>query len=173
MLHLITLRHTRLGTTPLDEESARRRDFCLPDNTQHSQETSIHAPRQDSNSQSQQARDRRPRGHWDRHIGRCRVINTERISISFVVTAGETRSNLHNEVCLFPYTIQSWYIKFLISAGGVFSAVYIEFMKLGRCEFLFVSPSFTIGRSTHLTCPSNWGLQSVARLAHCLASVPL
>ena len=33
----ITLRHSTLGRTPLDEWSARRRD--LPDNTQHSQET--------------------------------------------------------------------------------------------------------------------------------------
>jgi hypothetical protein len=38
----ITLRHTTLGGTPLDEWSARQR--LLPDNTQHSQETDIHAP---------------------------------------------------------------------------------------------------------------------------------
>ena len=46
----ITLRHTTLGRTPLDEWSARRRDLYLtkhnthntplPDNTQHSQQTS-------------------------------------------------------------------------------------------------------------------------------------
>jgi hypothetical protein len=39
----ITLRHTTLGRTPLDEWPARRRDLSLPDNTQHSQETDIHA----------------------------------------------------------------------------------------------------------------------------------
>jgi len=38
----ITLRHTTPGRTPLDEWSVRRR--LLPDNTQHSQETDIHAP---------------------------------------------------------------------------------------------------------------------------------
>jgi len=38
----ITFRHTTLGRTPLDEWSARRRP--VTDNTQHSQETDIHAP---------------------------------------------------------------------------------------------------------------------------------
>ena len=37
----ITLRHTTLGRTPLDEWSARRRDLYLY-NTQHSQQTDIH-----------------------------------------------------------------------------------------------------------------------------------
>jgi hypothetical protein len=35
------LRHIKLGRTPLDEWSARRRDLCLT--THHSQETDIHA----------------------------------------------------------------------------------------------------------------------------------
>ena len=39
----ITLRHTTLGRIPLDEWSARRRDLYLY-NTQHSQQTNIHAP---------------------------------------------------------------------------------------------------------------------------------
>jgi hypothetical protein len=38
-----TQRRTTVGRTPLDEWSARRRDL-LPDNTQHSQQTNIHAP---------------------------------------------------------------------------------------------------------------------------------
>ena len=42
----ITLRHTTLGRTPLDEWSARRKDTCMP--------------RRDSNPQSQQANGRRP-----------------------------------------------------------------------------------------------------------------
>jgi len=37
---MITLRHTPLGRNPLDEWSAQSR----PDNTQHLQETNIHAP---------------------------------------------------------------------------------------------------------------------------------
>ena len=121
-------------------------------------------PRQDSNSESQQGRGRRPRGHWDRHIGRCHGITTEWVSVSIVLAADKTCIHLHNEVFLSPYTIQSWYLKFLISAGSVFSSVYIICMKLGRCAFLFVSPSFTIGRSAHLTCfvfielgASEWG----------------
>jgi hypothetical protein len=38
----ITLRHTTLGSTPLDEWSARHRDLYLT--KQYSQDTSIHAP---------------------------------------------------------------------------------------------------------------------------------
>jgi len=52
-----THRRTTVGRTPLDEWSARR---PLPDNTQHSQETNIHAFARDSNPQSQQASGRRP-----------------------------------------------------------------------------------------------------------------
>jgi hypothetical protein len=39
----ITLRHTTVGTTPLDEWSGRHRNLYLH-KTQHSQETDIHAP---------------------------------------------------------------------------------------------------------------------------------
>jgi hypothetical protein len=51
--------HTH-GRTPLDEGSADRIDLYLTiDNTQHLQEKNIHAPRRDSNPQSQQASGRR------------------------------------------------------------------------------------------------------------------
>jgi len=39
----MTLRHTTLGRTPLDEWSVRRSDH-LPDNTQHPQQRDIHIP---------------------------------------------------------------------------------------------------------------------------------
>jgi len=38
-----TQRHTTVDMSPLDEWSASRKDL-LPDNTQHSQQTDIHAP---------------------------------------------------------------------------------------------------------------------------------
>jgi hypothetical protein len=38
-----TQSHTTVGRTPLDEGSARRRDLYLT-NTQHSQQTNMHAP---------------------------------------------------------------------------------------------------------------------------------
>ena len=63
----ITFRHTTVGRTPLDEWSARRTD-----NTQHSQQTDIHAPGgiQTHNPSKRSAADPRlrPRGHRDRHI---------------------------------------------------------------------------------------------------------
>ena len=67
----ITLfRHTTFSRTHLDEWPARRRDLSLPDNTQHSQETDIHAPGgiRTHNPSKRAAGDPRlrPRGHWDR-----------------------------------------------------------------------------------------------------------
>jgi len=40
---VFTLRHTTLGRTPLEERSSPTQRL-LPDNTQHTQETNIHAP---------------------------------------------------------------------------------------------------------------------------------
>jgi hypothetical protein len=48
----ITLRHTTLGMTPLDEWSARRRDLYL---TTHNIQNRQSCPRQDPNPKSQQA----------------------------------------------------------------------------------------------------------------------
>jgi hypothetical protein len=49
----ITLRHTTLGRTPLDEWSARRTDLYLTRHNTHKRQTSM--PRRVSNPQSQQA----------------------------------------------------------------------------------------------------------------------
>ena len=54
----ITLRHMTMGRTPLDEWPARRRDLYLTTNNTHKRQISM--ARRDSNSQSQQASDRRP-----------------------------------------------------------------------------------------------------------------
>jgi hypothetical protein len=57
-----------VGRTPLDEWSARRRDYLT--NTQHSQQTNIHAPGRirNRNPSKRSAADPRlrPLGHWDR-----------------------------------------------------------------------------------------------------------
>ena len=71
------LRFSRSHTTHYRRQDSSGRVIswsqrCLPDNTQHSQQTNIHAPRWDSNPRSQQASGSRPtpqtRGHWHRHI---------------------------------------------------------------------------------------------------------
>jgi len=63
---MITPRHTTLGRTPLNEGSALRRDLYL---TTHNTHNNKHPyPRRDSSTQSQQASDPRPRGHWDRRF---------------------------------------------------------------------------------------------------------
>ena len=63
--------HTKVSRTPLDEWSARRRDL-YPKNTQHSQQTNIHAPggiRTRNPSRRAAADPRfRPLGHWDRQL---------------------------------------------------------------------------------------------------------
>jgi len=48
-----------LGRTPLEEGSVSRRDLYLY-NTQHLQETNIHVPVRESNTQSEQVSLRRP-----------------------------------------------------------------------------------------------------------------
>jgi hypothetical protein len=64
----ITLRHTVIGRTPLDEWSARRRDHYLP--TQHSHKTDIHITGRirTRNPSKREAAEPclRPRGHWIR-----------------------------------------------------------------------------------------------------------
>ena len=64
-----TQRRTTVGRTPLDEWSARRRDH-LPDNTQHSQQTNIHAPggirTHDLSRRAAADLRLRPRDDWDR-----------------------------------------------------------------------------------------------------------
>jgi hypothetical protein len=63
-----TQRRTTVGRTPLDEWSARRRDFYLT--TQHTQQTNIHTPggirTHDRSRRSAVELRFRPRGHWDR-----------------------------------------------------------------------------------------------------------
>ena len=54
----ITLQHTTLGRSPLDEWSPRRRDFYLTTHNTHRGQTSC--PQRDSSLQFQQASDSRP-----------------------------------------------------------------------------------------------------------------
>ena len=61
----ITLRHTTLCSTALDEWSA----LPLPDNTHHVGEADIHAPGEDSNPQSQQVSGRKPTKLTVRSLG--------------------------------------------------------------------------------------------------------
>ena len=60
----ITLRHTTLGSTHLDEWSARRRDTCLSTDTTLATDRHPYLLRV-PNPRSQQASGR-PRDHWDR-----------------------------------------------------------------------------------------------------------
>jgi len=63
-----TQRRTTVGRTPLDESSQRP----PPDNTQHSQQTNIHAPggirTYDLSRRAAADLRLRPRGHWDRNV---------------------------------------------------------------------------------------------------------
>ena len=67
---MITLKHTTVGSTPLDERSARRTNLYLTTHNTHNR--NIHASggiRTHNLSRRAAAVPRfRPRGHWDRHI---------------------------------------------------------------------------------------------------------
>ena len=66
-----TQRHTTVGRTPMDEWSSSSQR-PLPDNTQHSQKTNIHAHggirTHDLSRRAAADLRLRPRGCWDRHI---------------------------------------------------------------------------------------------------------
>ena len=68
---MITLRHTTVGRTPLDEWSARRRDLYL---TTHNTLNRHPCPRRDSNPQSQQANSRRPSSYTARPLGSAGLV---------------------------------------------------------------------------------------------------
>ena len=73
-----TQRRTTVGRTPLDEWSARHRDLHLT-NTQHSQQTNIHAPGGiRTHALSRRAAEDlrlRPRGYWDRQWKGILAVN--------------------------------------------------------------------------------------------------
>ena len=64
----ITLRHTTLGRTPLDEWSARSRDLYLTTHNTHKRQTSTH-PAEFEPPQSQQTSSRRPTPQTERTAG--------------------------------------------------------------------------------------------------------
>jgi hypothetical protein len=65
----ITLRHTTLGRTPLDEWSARRRDLYLTTHNTHKRHPCPGGIRTRNPNKGVAADPRlRPRGHWDRHL---------------------------------------------------------------------------------------------------------
>ena len=75
----ITLRHTILYRTPLDEWSARRRDLYFSTHNTHNRLTDIHAPgvfrTRHHNRRAVAVPHLRPRGHWFRHsVCYCRQI---------------------------------------------------------------------------------------------------
>jgi hypothetical protein len=81
-----THRRTTIGRTPLDEWSARRKR-PLPNNTQHSQQTDVHAPggiRTHSLSRRAASDPRlKPWGHWDRQ-SIYRDLNYNKVSVSTI-----------------------------------------------------------------------------------------
>jgi hypothetical protein len=77
-----TQRRTPFGRTPLDEWSARRRDFYLTTHSTHKRQASM--PGRDSNPQSQQASGRRPTPVTARPLGSANV-KMYRTKILFLV----------------------------------------------------------------------------------------
>ena len=79
---------TKVGRTPLDEWSARRRDLYLTTHNTHNRQTSM--PLQDSNPQSQESSGHRPLGNWDRSF--LLIVDTKNICVLLSPHAGNCTS---------------------------------------------------------------------------------
>jgi hypothetical protein len=104
----ITLRHTTLGRTPLDEWWARRRDLYLTTRNTHK----IHAPggiRTHKPSKRTAADPRlRPRGHWDRHLW---LYGKMKFHLSYIILTVHFHSVFHKPTkCTFFDTILYSYL---------------------------------------------------------------
>jgi hypothetical protein len=96
----ITLRHTTLGRTPLDELSARRRDLYL---TTHTLARDRYpCPRWNSNLQSQQASGHILKHSIARPLGSVRICVIYRFSTSVTVTRTHLNATVyvHRLFCL-------------------------------------------------------------------------
>ena len=82
-----TTQHSRQDSSGRVISSSQR---PLPDNTQHLQQTNIHAPRWDSNPRSQQANDRRPMPQTARPLGPA----------VFIITVQKHSININNQIKL-------------------------------------------------------------------------
>jgi hypothetical protein len=109
-----TQRRTTVGRTPLDEWSARLRDF-YPQNTQHFQQTDIHAPggiRTHNLSRRTVAHLRvRPSGRWDRpnYTVRSQNVTAFEFSLfSWYSAINNQQPNLLHLDCMFLISIKAW-----------------------------------------------------------------
>jgi hypothetical protein len=100
--HLITLRHTTVSRTPLDEGSARHRDLHLT--TQHPQETNIHAPggfrTHDPSKRSAADLCLRLCGHWDRRVSLHLSLNIS--NVQAITVLSKSWHYLKKELCNQP-----------------------------------------------------------------------
>ena len=94
-----TQRRTTVGRIPLDEWSVRRR----PDNTQHSQQTNVHAPGgiRTHNPSRLGAADLRlwPHGHWDR-LFLYNILTRFKFQYTLTRIPCTLRENLRTVICL-------------------------------------------------------------------------
>jgi hypothetical protein len=130
--------------TPLGEWSIRRRDLYLH-NTQHSQQTNIHAPggirTHNFSSRADEDLRLRPRGHWDRRMCVC--------SLSYPACKG------HAPYChLWPVRIYCILPNYLIN-GTIFGKLLLNI----KCVFWFslqiLSENFLILRRIQIDIITN------------------
>jgi hypothetical protein len=104
----ITLRHTTLGRTPMEELSTRRRDLYL---TTHTLTRDRHpCPRRDPNQQSQQASGHILNPSIARPLDSVRICDTYWFSNSVMVTRTHLNVTLyvHCFVCQIRFTTQGY-----------------------------------------------------------------
>ena len=116
-----TSHHRRQDSSGLVISSSQR---PVPDNTQHSQQTNIHAPRWDSNPQSQQASGRRPAPQTARPLGPASSNHVQLEYLHAQTSASKIVSNISS--CAFREQFR----------GHVTSAVDAEFFRNYRRTYM-------------------------------------
>jgi hypothetical protein len=142
----ITLRHTALGRTPLDEWSARRRDIWLKIHNNQKRQTDIHAPGEirTHNCRKRAAADPRlwPYDHWNlyhllhSHLFVCHRHNFTNWQHHYIKYSCQSNSALRHEA-------GSCYHKHQRSEP-ISSAINVLVLSPGLLGWSYLSPPFSI-----------------------------
>jgi len=128
---VITLRHTTIGSSPLEEWSDRSRDLYLKINNTLKRLTSM--PRRDSNLQSQQASGCRPtpyrqRGHWAGPVSENMQNFSPKLILKFFLQRSDVLFPLNfSFFCTVSQAYRTSY-KYLISYIQIYTEDYQEFL---------------------------------------------
>jgi hypothetical protein len=155
----ITLRHTTLGRTPLNELSVRRRDLYLTTHNTHNRQTSMPL-RRDSNPQSQQASCRRCKSLTARPLGPARYNGTSLSPVHFefmtkrVIYSGKKGSKTENHKCTKATIISLCFLVLLLHCISLFAYRLLLSIFLFHCLITLFCCCLCLSRFSNLFLPS-------------------